>query len=281
MAALAIFVVADVALVALAFSLTRETPSSTRYLVPSAHPQPSATPTPTPPTVVAAPVRRSLAVAGESTVWRAEGGSCAAGDAPLLQTSTDAGASWADRDIARYDVRQVLALSVRDANFGTAVVKLGDGCELAGFRSFTGGQFWERADDVLADFTYLDPDEVSTVIIAGERVESPCPDAVQATVSGGQAVVLCGEGVAFARSGDSWSSLPAQPGGVAIVTAAPVMEFAHVAGSECPLALGFSTDDGERSERGCAPAPEEGERTVSVASGSRTWVWVGGWFGVI
>lgn len=266
-------------LVGLALTTSREAPSSTSYIEPTPEPRPSATPTPS--QLAALPVRRALAVAGESTLWRAEGGSCTAGAAPQLQTSTDAGATWIDRDLARYDVRQVLALSVRDANFGAAVVKLGDACELAGFRSFTGGRFWERADEVLDEFTYLDPDDVSTVVVAGERVGSPCPDAVQVTVSGGRPVTLCADGRAAAWADGAWSPLAAQLGAVAIVGDAPTLEFVLAGGVDCPLALGSHAVGQDADLRACASAPAVPARTVVVAVGEQSWAWAADWLGAV
>ena len=278
-AGLVLFLAVDAVLVGVALTASREAPTSTVYIEPTQVPQPTITPTPSAPAVVAIPVRRSLAVAGESTVWRAEGGSCAGAVAPLLQTSTDAGASWTDRDLSRYDVRQILALSVRDANYGTAAVKVGDDCTLVGLRSYTSGRFWEQADEVLSDFTFLDPDDLSAVVVAGARVPAPCAVPVDAATAADTALALCDDGVAFSWDGATWAPLPAQPAALAVVADGAAAEFALVGPDDCPTALGARDDTGELTPRLCAPAPAAPGATASVVAGEATWLWAGDWFG--
>ncbi|WP_157981611.1 hypothetical protein [Protaetiibacter intestinalis] len=279
--ALVAFLAVDAVLVGLALTSSREVDSDTPYIQPTQPPQPSATPTPTTPPVVALPVRRVLAAAGESAVWRAEGGSCTGGVAPLLQTSSDAGATWKDRDLARYDVRQVLALWIRDVNYGEAVVRLGDGCTLAGMRSFTAGQFWEQQDSIIGGHSFLDPDAPGAVHIDGADVPAPCGDAIQAVSGADTVVALCGSGAAFAWSSGSWMPYPPQTSAIAIVGEAPSPEFVLVGAADCLLGLGKRVDEQQLVPRLCSLSPAVPGQSVATWAASRTWLWAGNWFGVL
>jgi len=198
----------------------------------------------------------------------------------LLQTSTDAGETWTDRDLSRYEVRQILALSVRDANYGTAVVKLGDGCAIAGFRSYTGGQFWERAEEVLAEFTYLDPDD-SSVAVNGERADTPCADIADVAMSGEGPAALCGDGSIYVWSEAGWFAEPKQMSAVAVVSGAGTLEFVLVGADECSLTIGAAPDGADPTVRLCAPTDAVPARTVAVLAESGTWVWSPNWFGAL
>lgn len=275
------FLAVDAVLVVVAINAARGTESSTVYREPSDVAVPSATPSPTVPAVVALPVHRVLAGAGESAVWRAETGSCSAGTAPALQTSSDGGSTWTDRDLGGYQVRQVLALWVRDVNYGQAVVRIGPDCRLAGLRSFTSGRFWEESAEVLTDFAFLDLDDPGTVVIDGEGVAAPCADAAQAGTVAESVFVLCGDGTVFSRVEGAWTPQPAQPGAVALVQDDASPELVFSGPEDCPLAVGVRADGGELAPRVCTTTPAAPGTTVAVSVDGRTLVWSGDFFGTL
>ncbi|QEO09511.1 hypothetical protein [Protaetiibacter larvae] len=280
-AAIVAFLAVDAVLVLAAINASRGVESSTVYLEPNIPPQPSITPTPTTPPVVGLPVGRVLAGAGESAVWRASAGSCTGGVAPALQTSSDAGATWTDRSLASYDVRQILVLWVRDVNYGEAVVRIGDDCRLAGIRSFTGGRFWEESEGALTDTVALDLDAPGDVLVDGEAVAAPCPDAVQAVPAAESVFVLCGDGSLFGRADGEWTPQAPQPGAVALVAEGAAPEVVFSGPEDCPLALGLRDEVGELAPRVCAPTAAVPGATVAVAIDGRTVVWAGDFFGAL
>ena len=272
------FLALDAVLVGLALTSSREVESSTSYIEPTPHP-PTPRTTPTPEPGAALPVTRSLAAAGD-TIWRAEAGSCVAGTPTLLQTSSDAGTTWADRDLLRYDVRQVLALAVSNATYGEAAVRIGDSCELAGLRTFTSGQFWEREDEVLDGLSFLDT-STNQVFVQGTEQAPPCPDAIQVLSRPDEVRLLCADGTTESWRDSSWALVGRQLGALSMVDAVDSTSYLLANETECLLGLG-QHPVGQPSiiDRCVETAPVPGS-SLAVSDGGRTWVWSAAWWGEV
>ena len=281
---LATFVVVDVALVIAALGVGTTSGSNAGRVTPSsatAAPSPSATQTPTPAAAPepepALPVTRLLVAADASIAWRAPITGC--GPDPLvLQTTIDGGETWTDQPLGRYDVRRVLSLSVGPGGgYGQGVFGVGEDCVPTPMRSFTKGTFWEVEQTLRADFSYLDPFDPATVVIAGESVDAPCPDAVQLVTAAEAPTVLCADGSVFALDQDAepavWSAVGSAPGALALVAGADRVLAAAAGLDQCP-------------DLGLVPVPAAGDpecadvtgvpgATVLVQAGQWRWLWAG------
>ena len=277
--AIFVLVLFDAFLVVLAMSSTAEGPNSTRYIEPDHR----ATPTPTSepaPEVRPLELSRDLSAASEVIVWRSEKGSCSTGVAPVIETSTNGGIDWVARDLLRYDVREIVAIQVRSASYGIAVAKVGDECTTAGLRSFTGGQFWERADEVLSEFVFIVPGDQPSVMVFGELVSAPCPAPLQAASMAESLYVLCADGAVFALAESGWIPEPVSDGVVALVPGSSAAMFVSIGDPRCPTL--FVTGTADESEPGvCVEVAPSSGRMIATAAGEVLWVWIGEWFGAL
>jgi hypothetical protein len=175
----------------------------------------SATPSTTPATAPESPHDERFLTIGASAWWRASSPPCGEGE-PLLERSTDAGASWTDVTPRYLDVRQVLSLSSFDGSEAEMVVARGEGCAIEGLRTFTQGEFWSAYPEVLAASTYLDAAGGSVVHRRGTEVPAPCADPHGLQTSGDVMSVVC-DGRALALTEAGWWTSPT----VGVVDAAP------------------------------------------------------------
>lgn len=170
-------------------------------------PTPTATPTPTPtvePVDLAA--QRYLVVTGESSVWRAVAGSCSSDAAALVERSADNGATFTDVTPNYLGIRQVASLDPFDTAQAEMVAGMGEDCAPEALRTFTGGDFWESYDDVLAASTYVDPNDPARVVTPDGAIDAPCGQAWGLRSDGGTVALIC-EGAAYTLDGDTWSQL--------------------------------------------------------------------------
>lgn len=144
-------------------------PSPTATIEPVAE----ATPTPTPEAAEAAdPERRFLAMDPGGVLWRGVAGSCAAGVAPKLESTTDA-VSW--RTATPDGAAELLALAPGDAaGQASVVVALDDGsCTAVGRRTAPDGSGWQDAPEALAAWDAAAPavpDGHLAATVEGERL---------------------------------------------------------------------------------------------------------------
>ena len=119
------------------------------------------TPTPTPTASgVALEQTRFLSIGSEAW-WRATAGSCS-GPAPVVERSSDHGATWIDVTPAYLGIAQVQTLeafSARDAQLVAAMA----GCAPHALRTYTRGEFWDSYPDVLAASRHIDPQDPGSV----------------------------------------------------------------------------------------------------------------------
>jgi len=180
---------------------------------------PSATPTPTPtPTVEAATgaAERFLATS-EGVLWRATAGACGSVE-PLLERSTDAGATWSDVTPRYLGIGQVLSLSPYTGDQAQMVALMGADCTLQGMRTFTDGQFWEPNDEILASSTYVDPANPVAVVTPAGTLDAPCATPTGVRAGGDTTAVICGSDASQSTDATAWSPLD-QPGVLALTVA--------------------------------------------------------------
>ncbi len=176
-------------------------------------------------TVVPGAAERFLSV-GEGAMWRATAGECG-GAEPLLERSTDDGATWQDVTPRYRGIGQILSLDAFGGTEAEMVALMGDGCELQALRTFTQGRFWEPYPDVLAASTYVDPARPGTVVVAGSATDAPCPAPWGVRAASGTIGVIC-EGTAYRLAEGEWQpvvdgalAIAADPAGITAVGTAP------------------------------------------------------------
>ncbi len=236
----------------------------------TASPTPTATPTPTP-TPEAAPVdldaQRFLVVTGETSVWRATAGSCTDGTAPLVERSTDNGATFTDVTPTYLGIAQVASLDPFDAAQAEMVAGMGEGCEAQALRTFTGGDFWESYPDVLAGSTYVDFGDPSRVVTPDGAIDAPCAEAWGLRAQSGTVAVIC-EGGAFTRDGDGWAEISTTGAVVAVAIDGDGVAVA----SSTPDCVGVLVTSGAGAATCVADAPADGPVALATANGQlRLW----------
>lgn len=220
-ALVAVLAVAVILLSVLAIVRTQraaEPVAATPRPVPSITVQPTTTRSPTSTPAAAAPAatppgaaERFLSV-GPGAMWRATAGQCGTTE-PLLERSTDDGASWQDVTPRYLGIGQILSLDAFADTEAQMVVLTGPGCELQALRTFTQGRFWEPYPDVLAASTYVDPANPGTVVIAGSAVSTPCPTPWGVRAASATVGLIC-DGTAYERVDGTWT--PIAEGALAI-----------------------------------------------------------------
>ncbi len=194
--------------------------------------QPPSSPSPTAATAATAVVpgaaERFLSV-GEGAMWRATAGECG-GAGPLLERSTDDGATWQDVTPRYRGIGQILSLDAFGGTEAEMVALMGDGCELQALRTFTQGRFWEPYPDVLAASTYVDPARPGAVVVAGSATNAPCPAPWGVRAGAGTIGVIC-EGTAYRLAEGEWQ--PVADGALAIAADAAGITAAGTA-PDCP-----------------------------------------------
>lgn len=184
-----------------------------------------------PDAVSAAATERFIAVDG-AEVWRATAGACGSADAapvaPVVEYSTDGGATW--QVVTPPDVRQVLNVAVFGVGQGGVIAATGDACEPAALRTYTAGRAWESYPQVLATSTYVSPTDRASVVTGGAAVAAPCADARSARTSRGTTGIVC-DGTAYVLSDGQWTALVG--GAVALDAVAGTIVAAHVSDA-CP-----------------------------------------------
>lgn len=234
---------------------------------------PTATPTPPPTETAVAPAgfdrseERFLAADGVA-FWRGVAGECGAVD-PLLERSTDGGATWTDVTPLYLDVGQLMGASSFADGQAEILAAVGADCEVQALRTFTQGQFWAPYDDVSANTQYIAPDDAASIVLPNGAVSAPCSDARGLRANSALTVLTC-EGSAFVRGGDgSWSALPARDVAAITLDDADIL-VAHAADTCVGLALTryVGADSASPENAGClAEADASAPTTIAVENG--------------
>lgn len=246
---------------------TTPTPASS----PSASPAPSTSATGSPRGADA--TERFLTV-GSAVVWRASAGACGA-TAPVIERSTDAGATWNDVTPSYRQIARVLSLDAFAGTQAEAVAAVGTGCEVQALRTFTQGEFWAPYPEVLRASRYLDPARASTVVTPQGAVTTPC-DEPRSFRAQGEVVALVCDGTAQRLANGTWTPLPA-PDVVALGVADGTLLTASVSGGCDGVAVtrwsgaGFAVAE----ELGCAVGADPAAPLAVTGTLSGALVWSG------
>lgn len=233
---------------------------------------PSATPTPTPtPTVEAAvgAAERFLATS-EGVLWRATAGACGSVE-PLLERSTDAGATWSDVTPRYLGIGQVLSLSPYTGDQAQMVALMGADCTLQGMRTFTDGQFWEPNDEILASSTYVDPANPIAVVTPAGTLDAPCATPTGVRAGGDTTAVICGSAASQSTDATTWSPLD-QPGVLALTVAGDgQITTARADAASCDGLVVAEPDAAS-----CVPGlPTDAAVAITLDGDGVPWVWAG------
>ncbi|GAA5205025.1 hypothetical protein [Microbacterium kyungheense] len=162
------------------------------------------TPTPTVDPDVVPPAQRRLLATGGELWWRTTVGACN-GPAPIVERSTDRGATWTTvtpNYLGISQVQTLSAFSARDAELVAAMTA----CDAQALRTYTRGEFWESYPDVLAASRYVDPKDAGSVRLPSGPVAAPCKAAWGLHAEGPVVALVCDE-LAWSWSGSEWLQL--------------------------------------------------------------------------
>ncbi|MEN2740508.1 hypothetical protein ABCS02_22170 [Microbacterium sp. X-17] len=240
-------------------------------------PAPTATPTPTPTAKAAAApgaAERFLSM-GDGVMWRATAGACG-GALPLLERSTDNGATWSDvtpiyRGIGRIDRLDPLAGVQAEM-----VAGVGAGCPTQAMRTFTSGQFWDFYPDVLAASSYIDGAHPGTIVTPTGPITAPCPTAYGLRGSASSTLAIICNGHAYTLSSSkAWTDL-----GLSNAVAAAVSDdeiiVAHTA-TDCAGVKVSAVRVGTSAPTsvGCLAGASPSAPLALAADGANTIAWTG------
>lgn len=228
----------------------------------------SATPTPSTAALSPAADERFLAINGD-TYWRATAGECG-GTAPLVEFSTDAGESWTAATPP--DARQVLGVAILGEGDGEVIAAVGDACEPALLRTYTGGVEWGSYPDALAAATYVDPADRASIVIAGSATPAPCADPRSVRASRGVVGVVC-DGTASVLTAGTWTALAESAAALDAVSGTVVA--AHVTDA-CPGGLAVTQFTGTTgAQLGCISGVDPAEPAALSLLGDDLALWSG------
>lgn len=229
--------------------------------------------TPTPAADEISPDRRRLLSIGSAQWWRSTAGACG-GPAPLIERSSDAGATWTDVTPNYLGVAQVQTLdafSPADAEVVAATV----GCNAQALRTYTRGEFWESYPNVLAASRFIDPKDAASVRLPTGPVQAPCDTASGLRAEGDVVALLCDEH-AWSWTGSDWQQL-APEGAVALAIDRADVLVAHHADECAGIAVSrvaTATPD-TSSPIGCAEGADAAAPAAIDVAGGRVVMWSG------
>ena len=289
----AVFLLFDVGLVALALTATKPFSSAGTVVEPvetsaptDAEPVETAAPAVVEPvettaTTTVAPTRL-LAALDSSTAWRASTGACPAASADP-ELTTDSGATWESFNASiETDASSILAINVID-DTETSLVTL-DLAECAPqlVSTFVTGDQWRAYAERVAVEWYVDPATPATVHSPTGDAAAPCASvATWAATDDTSAAVLCTDASVFTTTdaGVTWSAPASVPGAAALAATSGGYEVAVANPAGCVgVSLVTVSGDGslDATARGCLAATvNPGEAAISVAGGGTLWLWAG------
>lgn len=246
---------------------TAGSPSPSKTATESPQPEPSASDTPSaePEAPAAVAPTRHLTQLTTGTLIRSTTGECG-GNAPTVEFSTDAGATWAAGDTSAAGASQVLRLLSGD--IGQAVT-LDATCAPSGMWSFSEGAAWEQTADLVAGSWYFNPGAPTTVHAPAGDVPLPCT-ALALSAYETTAIALCDDAtvVTTADNAATWSAPVPAPGALTVHAAADGFRvMIDGAAAQCAGVQVAALADGAVASPGaCLPA-EFAPGDVALAAG--------------
>jgi hypothetical protein len=280
--AIGLFLVLDIALVALALNGNRSPTAAGELALESpglsAVPSESGAPAPTVAPTAAVP-QRLLAAINADVAWRGVVGSCPDGQSELEYT-VDGGESWEVVDPAGTTDANTLVRLVPASSTEAHVVTLDDECSPQLLRTFVAGEAWEDYTSSLGSYWYVGPADRANVHSPYGTIPGPCGSVVAvAPRSSSEALVLCADQALFETrdAGAEWSTAISVSGAVAIDASNGGYVVAVAAQADCAGVSVVALTDGLPSAAlGCSgDGSPDGQTSLAVADDDTLWLWAG------
>jgi hypothetical protein len=281
-AALTVFLIFDVVLVALAIT-ANSTPTGAGGETPTrpsaTSPAPTASATPAEPVAPTAAVpQRLLEAVDADTAWRGAVETCPDGT-PELQHTADGGDSWTAVNPAlatgANTVVRVVPASASEAN----VVTLDAECSPQLVGTFVSGDAWEDFSSNLGLYWYVDPADRATVQSPVGAIAAPCDSVVALATRSSGAAVLCADQRLFETTADgaAWSVAITVPGAVALDGSGDGYLVAVAGQADCAGTSVVTLTGGvPGAPVGCfGGAAVPGQTAVAVGNDGAIWLWAG------
>lgn len=230
------------------------------------------------PPVVARDAERFLTAgsgAGSGVWWRAVAGECGRAQ-PLVERSTDGGATWRDTTPLSAGIGQIASLDAFQQVQAELVAGIGPSCEPQALRTYSEGEFWESYPDVLSISRYVQLSNPAVVATINGSVNAPCADARSLRARGDLVALVCDHVAYVADSSGAWNPLPTVDA-VAVGVALDGVVVAHVEDLCSGLALTryVAGDPAQPVAAGCATQADALAPTAVAASADGLLVWSG------
>lgn len=283
--AVVVFVLLDIALIALAVGSNRADDSGKHphpiptfsATNPSASPQPSSSAQPTSTTAVAP--TRLLAALNAGTAWRATTGACPATPA-AAQLTTDSGATWKTTDVTGPTKVTALQRIIATGKSQATMVGLTEsGCSPQLVKTFVAGDNYSTYPKELAATWYASPADPSTVHSPSGELAAPCAVIALAPRDSKSAAVLCADDTVHvtADAAKTWAVSASLPGAMNLATSGDGYLAAVAGAKDCAGVQIVALSAGlVPSVSGCyaTVTPSAGTVALSEAAGT-LWLWAG------
>lgn len=208
---------------------------------------------------------------GDSAWWRATAGSCGTTE-PLIERSTDAGASWTDVTPRYRNIGQIASLDPLAGTEAEMVSSMGEACETQALRTYTQGTYWDSYPDVRPAVRYIDPLDPAVVHIGGgQTVEAPCATPTGLRASGDVVALIC-DGTAHRWIDATWQPVEVA-GATALAATPPSLLIAHT-DAACPgVAITEVADT--TALVGCLPEADPAAPLALTRDGATVRAWSG------
>ena len=289
---LSLFVIADIALVAMA--LNRPAPSTPdAWVAPTfaSTPAPTSTPEPTqtaepPQTVKIVDPTRILEARDGSLAWRAVTGPCP-GTLATPERTIDSGATWKPTNATTpTDVVSLRAITIEGTDVASMIGQLASDCSTNLVRTYVGGDNYERYPADLAGAWFVHPLDHTVVHSPAGDFAAPCANVmVLAAIDGDRAAALC-NGQTLHVTTDaaaSWSAAVSVPGAMNLTESASGYLVATVSTDPDCVGVQLLTlpelvegGSGQLPISGCFPTPASLAGNIALSEGAGTlWLWAG------
>lgn len=291
-AAVAVFIIFDLALIGFALSTTEADADVTPGTVPTSTLVPTPTPTAAPvasttaavepvaSTVVAVAPTRMISAVDGTTAWRAASGECPAASASP-EVSTDSGATWTSTDATGpTDATAVQSISAQSGSVVQLVgLDLAD-CAPLFVKTFVGGDNFRSYPEQLDGQWFVNPADRATVHSPEGSQAAPCASVLAlAPRSGTEAAVLCGSNELYVTTdaAATWSGAATVAGAVTLAPANDGYVAAVAGAADCAgVQVVTLTPELAATVTGCLPVEGELAGNVAVsATGDTLWIWAG------